>query len=104
MRNTLIDQKDFILKAINHSSNSSFLSLADEIVTSMKWTRGLWKELDYCYKAAELLELIYQRASKLDLDKEGNERCQEIMKNANRQRIIFANLHYRDLYKEQSSC
>ena len=100
MRNTLIDQKDFFIKAINHSSDTDFIGLATDMISAMKWTRGLWKELDYCYKAAELLESIYERASKIDLGRKENEKCREIMENANRQRIIFSNLHFRKIDSE----
>lgn len=58
-----IRTKDSLLSMIKQADNHIDLyEVAKTIVTIMKHTEGFWIELNYCYKAAEILDRLSAQA------------------------------------------
>ncbi len=58
-----IRTKDSLLSMINRVNTPTDLyEVAKTIVTIMKYTEGFWIELNFCYKAAEILDRVSAQA------------------------------------------
>lgn len=66
LEKTAVASKDMMRKAILETSNAQFIKVAPEVLASMRWTLGLWQELNYSYKGEELCNLIYERCKDID--------------------------------------
>jgi hypothetical protein len=64
---TAIDAKDAILSQLNDVSAdpTEFHATATRILDALELTLGLWNELSYAYKAAEIAKRIYSECTDL---------------------------------------
>ena len=67
LRRTAIDSKDAILTQISEiDSLDEFFIRAAAIGTAINLTQGLWVELNYAYKAQEILEALMRKLNELE--------------------------------------
>lgn len=63
MEKTIIDTKNNLLNMLNGCDNESLFTNMETVITTIELTSGLWIELEYAYKACELMQIILDRCN-----------------------------------------